>query len=152
MDAINQGKGWGNEEAGAYCDLHCKTQEKEAGYMDRGHQGGQGENSRQGEASRSVAVETQVRDSSSQPKKARRRATARELHEKLDEQEFRCAISGDLLSPDTSEIAHCDPHSQSGGSAIDNLIWVSTAVNRCMGTMTPEQFIALCKRVSLWNS
>lgn len=78
--------------------------------------------------------------------------TAKDLVRLIKSQEYRCALTGEKLTPKTSELDHKIPRSKDGSDAIENLQWLDRTINRMKGQMTNEQFIAACKRVAAWNS
>jgi len=79
------------------------------------------------------------------------KASASELMQLIDTQEYRCALSGVLLTPETSSLDHKTPISSGGSDAIDNLQWVSNEVNRAKGSMNQDAFIEMCRLVSQWS-
>lgn len=81
-------------------------------------------------------------------KKARKKTNAEQLMELLKQQSFRCALSGVEISPDTARLDHIMPVSQGGTDEIDNLQWLHVDANTAKGTMSQEQFILMCRRVS----
>lgn len=74
----------------------------------------------------------------------RERASPAELMWLLKEQEFKCALTGMELTPETAQCDHILPRSKGGSDAIGNLQWVLGKVNRMKGKMNNEEFIALC--------
>lgn len=79
-------------------------------------------------------------------------ATGAELMRLLKQQEYRCALTGEKLTPDTAQLDHKTPKSKGGGDTLDNLQWLDRTVNRMKGSMTTEEFIAVCRRVVQWTS
>jgi len=79
-------------------------------------------------------------------------ATASELLLLIKTQEYRCALTGEVLTPDTAELDHKKPKVKGGQDTVDNLQWVERHVNRMKGKMTNEDFIAVCRRVVQWSS
>lgn len=80
------------------------------------------------------------------------KATAESLMGLIKSQEYRCQLSGILLEPSTAALDHKVPISSGGSDSIENLQWVSSDVNKAKGSMSQEEFIAMCKRVASWNS
>ena len=79
-------------------------------------------------------------------------ATASELMEQLERQEYRCALSGIQLKPDrNAQLDHQVPVAEGGTHDINNLQWVDANVNRAKGTMTQDEFIQMCRRVAEWT-
>lgn len=74
-----------------------------------------------------------------------------QLIQLVKKQEFRCALSGELLTPQNSELDHINPRSKGGTDAIENLQWLTKKVNRMKGSMTQKEFIETCRRISEWN-
>lgn len=79
-------------------------------------------------------------------------ATASELMRLLKKQEYRCALTGEKLTPNTAELDHKTPKSKGGEDTIENLQWLDRTVNRMKGKLTTEEFIAICRRVVQWTS
>lgn len=84
--------------------------------------------------------------------KAQFRQTAKhsQLMQLLKQQEFRCALSGEPLSPTTARLDHKIAVSRGGSHQLSNLQWVTDEVNRAKGTMNNEEFVALCEGVAIW--
>jgi 5-methylcytosine-specific restriction endonuclease McrA len=78
--------------------------------------------------------------------------TAKQLQQKLEEQNFKCALTGAILTPALSSLDHVDPRSRGGDDGIENLQIVLPVVNKAKGTMTQSQFVAMCHAVSRWNA
>ncbi len=71
------------------------------------------------------------------------------LKEKLVAQGFRCAYSGEPIVPGiNASIDHIVPSSRGGSPEAHNLQWVSKIVNLMKTSMTHDEFIAMCKRIS----
>jgi hypothetical protein len=79
-------------------------------------------------------------------------ATGAELMRLLKQQDYRCALTGEKLTPNTAELDHKTPKSKGGEDTLDNLQWLDRTVNRMKGRLTTEEFIAICKRVVQWAS
>ena len=75
------------------------------------------------------------------------RATAGELMQKLKEQEYKCALTGQDLVPEKSQLDHIVPRKKGGSDRKDNLQWVTSKVNRMKGSMSNEEFIRICGNV-----
>jgi 5-methylcytosine-specific restriction endonuclease McrA len=69
------------------------------------------------------------------------------LLRKLEQQNHKCALSGESLTPDNVSLDHRAPVSKGGSHGIDNIQLVTTEVNRAKGTMTNDEFAAMCKAV-----
>jgi 5-methylcytosine-specific restriction endonuclease McrA len=80
------------------------------------------------------------------------KATAQELLRLIKDQEYRCQLSGVVLEPYMAALDHKMPVSSGGSDALENLQWVSAAVNKAKGSMGQDEFITMCKRVASWNS
>jgi len=105
-----------------------------------------------GEESTAIAMGTQVRDGVEESAMSRRKATARELMAVLQLQQFRCALTGEPLTPESARLDHRVPVSQAGGHDANNMQWVTENVNRAKGVMSQGVFVALCKQVTDWVS
>lgn len=77
----------------------------------------------------------------------RKRITAKQVLELVQRQEFRCAISGRELTPETASIDHIVPLARGGEHAIANVWIVDHQVNTAKGTLALDEFITLCRDV-----
>lgn len=84
-------------------------------------------------------------------KKHKGHSLVRQIVSIVEKQDFRCALSGVPLLPETSNLDHKHPVSRGGSDHIDNLQWLDGDVNRAKGAMLNEDFILMCKRVAAWN-
>jgi 5-methylcytosine-specific restriction endonuclease McrA len=85
-----------------------------------------------------------------QRRRSRRASTAPshdEVFSLLERQQYRCALTGHKLTPDTASLDHILPVCRQGAHTIDNAQIVLKEVNRAKGTLTNEEFIALCRAV-----
>jgi len=78
-------------------------------------------------------------------------ATARQLKEILERQEYRCALSGVKLEPQDASLDHVIPVSQGGSNSADNLQFLHKDVNRAKATMSQQDFIKMCARVAEYS-
>ena len=78
-------------------------------------------------------------------------AVASQLMQAIKNQQYRCALSGVEISPKTAELDHKTALSEGGSNLIDNLQWLDANVNRAKGTMSQDEFITMCRRVTEWN-
>lgn len=65
----------------------------------------------------------------------------------LQQQGFRCALTGYELEPDNASLDHILAVSRGGPHTIENAQILRKDVNRAKGTMTNEEFIVLCRAV-----
>lgn len=65
----------------------------------------------------------------------------------IESQGYRCALTGRQLKPETASLDHKVPLGRGGEHAIENIWIVHEDVNRAKGTMTAEEFVALCHEV-----
>lgn len=79
--------------------------------------------------------------------KQRNNLNQRTLRELIKRQEYRCALSGLELTPEATALDHKLPVSRGGSHDLDNVWLVHTDVNRAKGTLTVEEFVAMCERV-----
>lgn len=73
-----------------------------------------------------------------------------DLYKLLQQQGFKCALTGESLTPQTAGLDHAHPASDGGKSDMGNLQWVLRDINRMKGVMTNDEFIAICRRVVAW--
>jgi 5-methylcytosine-specific restriction endonuclease McrA len=67
----------------------------------------------------------------------------------LESQQYRCALSGRELSPETASLDHVIPLSRGGVHDISNVQVLDYRVNAAKGTMTVEEFVQMCRDVAL---
>jgi 5-methylcytosine-specific restriction endonuclease McrA len=77
-------------------------------------------------------------------------ATSRQLRKLIDQQGYKCALTGRALTPEIAFVDHVTPVSSGGSNAIENLQVVHADVNEAKGTMTQDEFIQLCRDVVAW--
>lgn len=70
------------------------------------------------------------------------------LREILETQGYKCALSGDELTPDACSLDHKQPLSKGGSHTIDNVQLVTPEINRMKGSMTMDEFILMCMKVA----
>ena len=70
------------------------------------------------------------------------------LVEKVESQAYKCALTGEELTPVLSSLDHINPRCSGGDDGIDNLQIVLPSVNRAKSTMTQKQFVAMCHAVA----
>jgi hypothetical protein len=73
--------------------------------------------------------------------------TGRQIAELLKRQQYRCAYTGDDLTPDTASLDHVVPLQRGGEHAIANMAVVRHDVNMAKGTMTRDEFLSMCRAV-----
>jgi 5-methylcytosine-specific restriction endonuclease McrA len=74
--------------------------------------------------------------------------TARQILDLIEKQDYRCAITGRLLTPETASLDHIVPISRGGEHTLDNLWVVDHQVNSAKGSMTYAEFLNLCREVA----
>jgi len=77
--------------------------------------------------------------------------TATEVVELVQRQGYLCAISGRKLTPETASLDHIIPFSRGGEHSIRNVWVVDHQVNIAKGTMSLEEFLAMCEDVVRWR-
>lgn len=70
----------------------------------------------------------------------------------LERQRFRCALSGRPLTPESAALDHVVPIRCGGEHVIENAQVLHKDVNRAKGSMTSEEFVALCGEVVRWSA
>ena len=83
---------------------------------------------------------------------AQERISASHLRRLLEQQRYRCAMTGRQLTPSTASIDHCVPIARGGRHSPDNLQIVHKDVNAAKNTMTPEEFVAMCVEVAKYHA
>ncbi|MAD81133.1 MAG: HNH endonuclease domain-containing protein [Pirellulaceae bacterium] len=78
--------------------------------------------------------------------------TAKMIMELIESQDFRCALSNRELTPETASLDHVVPLSRGGTHEVSNLCVVVHLVNSAKGSMTVEEFVAMCQDVATCQS
>lgn len=73
--------------------------------------------------------------------------TAKHVLALVQHQGYRCAISGRELTPETASLDHIVPIARGGKHCIENVWVVHMQVNTAKGTLTMEEFLAVCRDV-----
>jgi len=74
--------------------------------------------------------------------------TLEELREILRRQDFRCALTGQRLTPTNFALDHVVPVVEGGDFTADNSQLVLKTVNRAKNTMSQAEFIKMCRQVA----
>ncbi len=74
--------------------------------------------------------------------------TAKQILQLVEAQAYKCAISGRDLTPETASLDHITPIGRGGEHVLENLWIVDRQVNAAKGSMTNEEFFALCEQVA----
>lgn len=78
----------------------------------------------------------------------RKTAGRKEVRELIANQDYKCALTGVALDPDTAELDHVVPVTEGGDHSIGNLQVLHKTVNRMKGSMSNDEFIRWCKLVA----
>jgi 5-methylcytosine-specific restriction endonuclease McrA len=73
--------------------------------------------------------------------------TAKQIMSLIERQNFRCAMSGRTLTPESASLDHIVPLSRNGSHELSNLWVVDHQVNLAKGTLTVEEFMGLCQEI-----
>lgn len=65
----------------------------------------------------------------------------------LEHQQYRCALTGRRLTPETAALDHIIPVRRDGEHVIENTQVLHKDVNRAKGSLTNEEFIGMCREV-----
>lgn len=76
------------------------------------------------------------------------KVTAKRLRVLVERQSFKCALSGQEITPDWAALDHITPKSEGGRHTMGNVQWVDPRVNTMKGTMGQSEFISLCVAVA----
>jgi hypothetical protein len=82
---------------------------------------------------------------------AAERLTGKAVYRLVQQQGFRCALSGQELTPASASIDHKTPLCRGGSHTIDNAQVVEAEINRMKGTLTHDEFVRLCVLVARWS-
>ena len=69
------------------------------------------------------------------------------MRELVESQGYRCALTGEEMTPSTATVDHKTPLTRGGEHALENAQAVMDYVNTAKGQMTNEEFIAMCRAV-----
>lgn len=69
----------------------------------------------------------------------------------LEYQGYRCALTGRALTPQTTALDHIVPIRQGGEHVIENTQVLHKEVNRAKGSLSNEEFLAMCREVVRWS-
>jgi hypothetical protein len=69
----------------------------------------------------------------------------------IEEQDFRCALSGRVLTPEVASLGHRVPLSRGGEHLLKNAAVYERRVSAAKGTMTEEEFVGMCREVTAWR-
>jgi 5-methylcytosine-specific restriction endonuclease McrA len=78
--------------------------------------------------------------------------TATQVLELIKRQNFICAISGRTLTPETASLDHIIPLGRGGPHSLENVWAVDHRVNVAKGTMTFDEFVAMCKEIAAYQA
>ena len=62
----------------------------------------------------------------------------------IEEQQYRCALTGRELTPETCALDHKQPLAKGGTNEIDNLWIIHHEANAAKGTLSVSEFVSLC--------
>jgi hypothetical protein len=65
----------------------------------------------------------------------------------LEWQQYRCALTGRMLAPETASLDHIVPVREGGQHVIENVQVLHKEVNRAKSTLSHDKFIKLCREV-----
>jgi len=68
----------------------------------------------------------------------------------LEHQDYRCALTGRRLTPQTAALDHVVPIRRGGEHVIENAQVLHKDVNRAKGSLTMGEFLQLCYEVARW--
>ena len=74
-------------------------------------------------------------------------AGIKDLRSILEEQEYKCAITGDELTPDNTAFDHRVPLADGGSSEKENLQAVLKSVNTSKHEMSMQDYVDMCAKV-----
>lgn len=72
---------------------------------------------------------------------------ASQIREMVERQNYKCALTGRDLTPETASLDHVIPVARGGDHSVENLWVVHHQVNTAKGTMTVEEFVQMCREV-----
>jgi len=82
---------------------------------------------------------------------SQRNVSSKELLQLIEMQDYRCALTGRELTPETAHVDHVVPLSRGGSHGIENLQVLHADVNTAKSTLTQDEFLAMCRDVVAWQ-
>ena len=76
---------------------------------------------------------------------------SRSLLRILQRQEYRCALTGRELTPETAVADHIKPVVKGGSHTEENIQVVHASVNTAKATLPPDEFVQMCREVVAWT-
>jgi len=73
--------------------------------------------------------------------------TVKQLADLVRKQGYRCAYTGFDLTPEEASLGHIVPLARNGPHTIGNLAVVRCEVNLAKGSLTYDEFLAMCRAV-----
>jgi len=73
--------------------------------------------------------------------------SAKQVMAMVERQQFRCAISGREMTPETASLDHITPLARGGKHELGNVWAVDHQVNTAKGTLSVDEFVAICRDV-----
>lgn len=83
--------------------------------------------------------------------KQQRQINREQLVKLIEDQEYRCKLSGIELTPNTASLDHVIPVSKGGEHVVSNVVWVHSEINRMKGQLPVEEFVSLCSKVAQYS-
>ena len=77
-------------------------------------------------------------------------ATRAEIRQLISDQDYRCSLSGIQLTPENAALDHILPVANGGTHLIENLQVLDERINRMKNTLSNDEFIDLCRKVTQW--
>ncbi|HBJ38539.1 MAG TPA: hypothetical protein DDZ51_28050 [Planctomycetaceae bacterium] len=78
----------------------------------------------------------------------KRSVTTTQIKKIIESQDYRCALTNRMLTPETASLDHKQPISRGGTHEVANLWVVEHVVNTAKGSLTVEEFISMCRDVA----
>lgn len=79
------------------------------------------------------------------------RITPKDILQLLETQQYRCAYTGEELTPDNVSADHIIPLKRGGEHSLKNICLVTRAANQAKGTLALDEFRDLCRKVVTHN-
>lgn len=77
--------------------------------------------------------------------------TPRRLAQLMERQGYKCALTGEELTPKTSGLDHIVPVKLGGENTIENVQFVTRDVNKMKNTLSQSEFVSICRKVVEWQ-
>ncbi len=77
------------------------------------------------------------------------KVTAKKIRQLIEFQEYKCAMTGVELTPETASLDHITPVASGGLNDMENIQVVTRTVNQAKGQLSEQEFVKMCVLVAI---